>query len=360
MRRYLSLLAIALFVLSAASVVADEAVLIDFTTLKADILPVKDAATGNDVMTQNRATMMDFSKLAGASYTDDQKKAMRTSLALANWEVVLASSSRSITNQSLSLTAAVPKKGTDGKEIATVLGIRVHFPVEQFNSWARVKPPFEIPAFEPKADIDDQGNITAKTSTDQGDAANARMTRYEGSYDSNTRITSSYGVVKNVGIIKSVAVSIKGLNFPHGLSLVLKDQNNDEKIMFMGYLNFDGWKTLKWDNPAYISEVRNRELRLYPLYPKATPFYKFDSFIITRDADHEGGDFVTYVENVKILYDKAVLEPVNDIDDEGVWGIIQTREDARKKVEANRFGHQQVLRYLETLKREGKTTFTGE
>jgi len=360
MRRYLSLLAIALFVVSAASIVADEAVLIDFTNLKADIVPQKDPATDKDVMTQNRATMMDFSTLAGASYTADQKKAMRTSLALANWDVVLASSSRTTANTRLSMTAAVPVKGTDGKETGTVLGVRIHFPVESFNSWARVSPPFEIPAFEPKATIGDDGAITKKEASTSDDAVNARMSRFEGSYDANARIYNALGVVKNVGIIKTVAVTVKGLNFPHGLSVVLKDNDNVEKTMFMGYLNFDGWKTLKWDNPAYITEVRNRELRLYPLYPRATPFIKFDSFLLTRDADHEGGDFVTYIQNVKLLYDKAVLEPVMDIDDESVWGIIQTREDQRKKAEAGRFGNRQVLRYLETLKKENKTSFTTE
>ena len=48
--------------------------------------------------------MMDFSGTAGASYTDDQKKAMRTSLAIRNWDVVLASSSRDNLNQTLSMT----------------------------------------------------------------------------------------------------------------------------------------------------------------------------------------------------------------------------------------------------------------
>jgi hypothetical protein len=67
-----------------------------------------------------------------------------------------------------------------------------------------------------------------------------------------------------------LAVNVKGLNFPHGLSVILKDHNGNEKLMFMGYLNFDGWRELRWDNPQYISDVRNRELRIDPLYPKAS------------------------------------------------------------------------------------------
>jgi hypothetical protein len=124
----------------------------------------------------------------------------------------------------------------------------------------------------------------------------------------------------------------------------------------MGYLNFDGWKTLSWNNPQYIADVRNRELRVFPLYPKSVPFVKFDGFIITRDAATEGGDFVTYFKDVKIQYDRAVLDVGTDIDDESVWGIIQNKEDARKAAESKRFGAMQVLRYLERQKQDTTAT----
>ena len=106
---------------------------------------------------ENGATMMDFSGVAGASYTDDQKKQMRISLAIPNWDVILASSSRSILNQALSKTAEVPVQGNGQFAGKTVFGVRIHFPTEAYNSWARVRPPYEIPAFEPKAVADSSG-----------------------------------------------------------------------------------------------------------------------------------------------------------------------------------------------------------
>jgi hypothetical protein len=356
MRRQVIVFALALILVGAFSAIsADEAVLIDFSTLKADIVadPVNQGK-----FTENRATMMDFSGTAGASYTEDQKKQMRTSLAIRNWDVVLASSSRSNLNQALSLTAEAPvDKSAKKYADQSVMGIRVHFPVADYNSWAKIAPPFEIPAFEPKATIDDQGVITE--AKDKGsDPANSRLTRFEGSYDANTKITTALGVVKNVGVIKSLAVTVKGLNFPHGLSVVLKDSDGNEQNIFLGYLNFDGWKEIRWDNPAYVQDVRNRELRVFPLYPKTTPLVKFDGFVITRDAAHDGGDFVAYVKDVKILYDKAVLEPVQDIDDETLWGIVGKKETERKSIESKRFGAQQVLRYLEKTKQESKSDFT--
>jgi hypothetical protein len=358
MRRQIIVVALALLFVGAVAVSADEAVLIDFSLLKADLAD----PTNQGVLSNNKATMMDFSSVAGASYTDAQKQQMRVSLAIPNWDIVLASSSRTILNQTLSHTAEaqIPQEASQfaGK---TVFGIRVHFPTESYNSWARVTPPFEIPAFEPKATVDDQGNITPVAKQAASSDPNSTMTRFEGSYDPNTKIVTALGIVKNVGVIKTVAVTIRGKNFPHGLSLVLKDADGNEKVIFMGYLNFDGWKELRWDNPQYVTDVRNRELRIFPLYPKTVPFVKFDGFLITRDGANEGGDFITYIKDVKILYDKAVLvDSTKDIEDESVWGIVAQKEAARKLSESRRFGHDQVMRYLERQKQENKTDFASD
>ncbi len=332
MKRTFILVAIAL--LAVGAVFAEEAVLIDFSKLAADIVPNQD-----NVPTQNRASMMDYSNVAGASYTADQKAVMKTSLALANWDVVLASSSRTVTNQSKSYTLAA-----DSKKYGKVLGVRVHFPLETFNSWARIQPPFEIPAFEPLSQVADDGTVQPPTAEEKAN----KVTRFE----------NGLGVVKNVGVIKSVAVDAYGLNFPHALSAILVDAEGNETPIFMGYLNYDGWGELRWDNPNYVSEVRNRELRIYPLYPKATPFVKFGGFVIQRDAANEGGDFVAYFKDVKVIYDLAVIDTERDVDDEGLWNIVKDRENARKNAEMNRFGDAQVNRYLEQQKKATETSFT--
>jgi len=332
MKRMLILLAIVLF--SVGIVFAEEAVLIDFSKLAADILP-----NDSDVNTQNRATIMDYANVAGASFTDEQKSVMKTSLAIANWDILLASSSRFVENVTYSYTREAPSR-----QFGTVMGVRIHFPVEPYNSWAVIRPPFEIPAFEPQANIDDDGNVEPA----EGEDGITSISRFE----------DGFGVIKNVGTIKSLAVNVYGLNFPHGLFSILIDSRGTSKEMFMGYLTFDGWGELRWDNPGYIHEVRNRELRIYPLYPTSTPFIKFGGFRIARDAAKEGGDFITYFKDVKVIYDKAVLDTDRDIDDEALWSIIQDRETARKIWEMERFGQNQVLRYLEQEKKAVESTFT--
>jgi len=288
--------------------------------------------------------MMDYSHVAGGSFTTQQRAVMRTSLAIENWEVVLASSSRTVDNITLSYTREAPSR-----QYGTVMGVRVRFPVEPHNSWAIIKPPFEIPAFEPMADIDEDGNIYAI----EGNDGITGRSRFEAQEDGEP----AFGVIKNVGVIKSVAVNVYGLNFPHGLTTILIDSQGNERNVFMGYLLFDGWGELIWNNPAYVQEVRNRDIRLYPLYPTSTPFIKFGGFMVQRDAAKAGGDFITYFKDVKVIYDLAVLDTDRDIDDEALWHIIQDRETARKVWEMERFGQNQVLRYLEQQKQATELPF---
>jgi hypothetical protein len=139
---------------------------------------------------------------------------------------------------------------------------------------------------------------------------------------------------------------------------VLIDSAGVEKTIFMGYLEFDGWADLTWNNPAYVVQVRNRELKLYPLYPNTTPFIKFGGFLIKRDADRGGGDCIVYFRDVKMIYDKAVLDTDRDIDDEGLWKIIRTREEAKKKWEMEQFGQSQILRYIDQQKQATENSFT--
>jgi hypothetical protein len=199
------------------------------------------------------------------------------------------------------------------------------------------------------ATISDDGTITPE----QGNDGITSRSRFE----SQGSGEPAYGVIKNVGVIRSIAVNVYGLNFPHGLSTIIIDDQGNNRNIFMGYLQFDGWGELIWNNPAYVQEVRNRDIRLYPLYPTTTPFIKFGGFLIQRDAAKQGGDFITYFKDVRVIYDLAVLDTERDIDDEALWHIIQDRETARKVWEMERFGQNQVLRYLEQQRQATELPF---
>ena len=306
MKRFAVLLCL-LMVVSGMMISAEESVLIDFASLTAD------TETG-----ENEATMIDFSDKAGTSFTDEEKSKMKTSLAIENWDVQLSSSSRTVVNQRYSLAKEAPVKETARRYAGeTIMGVRVHFPEEMYNAYALIKPPFEIPAY---------------FTPEEPDKFN------------------EFGVLKNVGVIKSISMNVLGKNFPHRIGVILKDANNMEQTIIINNLEFDGWKTLTWNNPNYISDVRNREIKKYPLYPKNAPNYKLSGIVVFRDGMHEGGDFVTYIKDINMVYDLAVLSLESDVDDESLWGILQERETARRTAEFERLGNVQVLRYLEEQK----------
>ena len=340
MKRTFSILAAAML-LAGASAFAEQATVIDFTLLKADC-----CANDNGEPMENSRTVMDFSTAAGATFTEDQKELMKTSLALPQWEVSLNSSARTVQSLSLSTVVAAPVKEDANVPFAgsVVMGVRVNFPEWNSNAHAYIRPPFEIPAYEPLASADENG--VRQEPTDEEKASG------------KTLFEDGYGVVKNVGTVKSIKVTTMGMNYPEGLYVLLKDTDGVERRYFMGYLGFDGWKELVWNNPQYITEIRNREIRIYPIYPRGLPFVKFTGFQITRDAADIGGNYIGYFKDVKIIYDKALLTTDRDIADEDLWGIINKKESARQAGEMERFGNKQVNRFLESAKKATEDKFT--
>lgn len=325
MKRFFILITMVLFFIGSMSF-ADESILIDFSLLAADY--------PGDNPEENVRTMIDYSDNAGTSFADDEKAMMVTSLALANWEVVLASSSRRLRNMADSFTKEVTTEAT-AKQYPNekILGVRVNFPDGAFNSHATIIPPFEIPAYMQKTTLGADGILVVDETDRNGD-----------------KFIDGYGVVKNVGILESVSLNMYGSNFPQGIEIILKDQNNEEKAISLQSMEFDGWKTLTWKNPNYVYEVRNREVNKNPLYPSATPMVKLVGIRIAKDASQAGGDIISYFKNIIITFDKAVLEVERDIDEEAVWGILQAREERKRAAEFERLGQDQVLRYIEQKK----------
>lgn len=330
MKRIAILLVVAL--VSSVAMFADEAPLIDFTKLVAD--------SPSDKPIENTATLTDYSIVAGSSFSDAEKAQMRTSLAIQNWEIKLNSSANSVMAAGYSYARATKVKDTAQKYAKeTVLGIRVKFPTEPYNAYADIKPPFTIPAYADKTTVGSDGKFTVAPA-DVGKGA-----KFDG-----------FGVVKNVGVLKSISVNVFGLNFPETLTIITKDQNNQTQEFLMGSLMFDGWRTLSWQNPNYITDVRNREIHTYPLYPNSMPNLKLEAFRVYKDSTIAGDDFIGYIRDVSIVFDKAVLSLDRDIDDEATWGILQTREADRRTAELKRMGDLQVQRYLEKRKMDNGAT----
>jgi len=346
-------LSAAAMMLVGASAFAKESTLIDFSLLDADITVKMSDNDAGDKPNENKRTVMDYSIAAGATYDQSQRDLMKTSLFIDEWEVELNASAQNPTSKALSQVKAAPVRENAKVPFAgkKVMGVRVLFPSLAANANAKIVPPFSIPAYAELATADENGDRQPQTDEERASG----RTLFEADSDD----TPAYGVVKNVGTIKSIAVTTLGMNFPHGLYVLLTDNDNIERRYFMGYLGFDGWKTLTWNNPDYISEVRTREVRVYSIYPRGLPFVKFEGFQVTRDAAHAGDDFIAYFKDVKVIYDKAELTTERDIADEDLWGIVTKKEKARQNAEMTKFGNKQVNRYIERSKMATEESFTS-
>ncbi len=326
MKRIFILLVIAMM---ATAAFAEQATLIDFS------LFVADTTVGDTP--QHEATLVDFAEVAGASFTAEERNLMKSSLFVENWEVDLNSSAQTALSMSNSkIRAATVREGAEKFGGQTVLGARIQFPTEPYNAWAVIHPPFEIQAYANPSMMDENGRVV-----DDEDAIADDPSLIGGKFE------NGLGVIKNVGVIKQIGLNVYGLNFPYSLSVILQDENNEQEEIIMGYLDFDGWRTLIWDNPNYIEDVRDRELRSYPLYPNLEAMRKLIGFRVYRDSATVGGDFVTYLKDVTVVFDEARLELESDIDHDALWQILSVREEDRRRAELNRLGNQQVLRFVE-------------
>ncbi|MFP4644229.1 MAG: flagellar filament outer layer protein FlaA [Spirochaetales bacterium] len=281
----------------------EETTMIDFGQLVPD---------SDDFPGEHEQTLVDYSDVPIPGLSEEDQEELRTSLAIENWQVRLNSSANSVANRTSSFVQ-LAEVNDDAERFAgeAVLGARVRFPESAYNAYATIRPPFEIPGFDEER-------------------------RFDG-----------YGVVRNIGAIRQIRVNMYGLNFPHRLSIMLVDENNNRQEIMLGNLEFDGWNTLVWDNPNYVEDVRDRELEVMPRYPFSEPIQKLDGLRVYRDSEQVGGDFVTYVKDVNIVYDLAQPDSEPDISHEEVWGILEERERQRRQTELSRVGRVQALRALE-------------
>lgn len=315
MKRILALSGITMF-FAMSFIHAEEAILIDFSNL----------ATGDDG--EHTETSFDYSPWAGDGYTDEEKAMMKTSYAIKNWVVALNSSARSSVADRLTTVRSVDSafRGT------TVAGVRVHFPSSgSSNANATMRPPYPVPAMAPNLLLNNEADLEAEP---------------RNYFDDNPYVNR--GLLNNVGVIKMVEMNVRGLNFPHSVSVLLERIGGRVEEIPMGSLDFDGWKTLTWTNPSYAFEVRQRDLRRMPLYPYTVPYVKLNGIRFHRSGQHDGGDFIAYVQNVTLVYDKAVRDDVPvDIDDEAIWHILRSRELARMRLELRTLGERLVYEFTQ-------------
>lgn len=232
-----------------------------------------------------------------------------------NWVVWLNESARLTENRRNSYVTNTESQGNGGTwEAGNVLGVRVHFPIAAWNSYALVKPGYELEMY-----------------------GGAEGTKY----------TEGKGVIHNVGEIRSVSSWVYGRNYLIAYFVNIQNELGELKSYPMGNVYFSGWRQLRWENSEYLANVRDRVLIREPLYPKMMPSIKLDALGFYRTKDTRGGDFIVYVKDIMVEHDLAVVDFEEDIDDEGTWQLIKTENERRQAIEAAKMREFNELRDLE-------------
>ena len=238
-----------------------------------------------------------------------------------NWVLDLNSSADFAANKQLTYAKNVVDKGG-----ANNIGVRINFPEYPNNSFASLTPPLPF-VFE----LSQQDN--------------------------------SIGVVNNVGAVRRIIAKVGGRGFPHVLFVDLQDINFKVTSHKLGPLNFYGWREMNWDNKEILNDLNDRDDSDLsdPIYPRILPSVKLNSIKFFRDGENQGGNFVSYIGWVKIIYNKAVaLEVIeneflkpdsNDfIEDEDVWRIQSERFNSVNVSYDSLFENFKLLRRIQQIK----------
>lgn len=146
------------------------------------------------------------------------------------------------------------------------------------------------------------------------------------------------GFIENVGVIKSIEITVEGINRCDQVYLYLSRSLTDrvgQRIQFRGDLQFIGESKLRWDNPNYITDPGKRENTPGPAYGnEASNLYIRAIEVRTTLNDKVKSPYsVIYIKDIKVIYDldktPEELEVIKE--SEEIWGINnELRESAKE------------------------------
>ena len=235
------------------------------------------------------------------------------SLSISNhWEIKLSGySDNALSRKSSDLLVAPVEFGKIDKDFQDIynaqaykttfdkaLGIRIYYEYSHGNDWAQIKTKTPIDPFYSKA---------------------------------------GEGILRNVGPIKSISLWVCGRNYKNTIEVRMTDHQGRYKSINFGHLFFRGWRKITWVNPNFIKDLSKRDIIKEHMYPQFTSYLKFDSIVVYKSPQESGGDFITYVKDIRIEYEPAIIQYEKAVDDETVWGIQgQKAREMKEKQDRNK------------------------
>ena len=115
------------------------------------------------------------------------------------------------------------------------------------------------------------------------------------------RLPAGAGRINNAGVLKSISLTLYCGGAPASVSVMLINQDKEEHIFSLGYLDFSGFRKLTWVNPLYGEEVRKRETGRQETDPDSLPYYQLKALLV-RNEKSQPWFYPQYRENYKYRY----------------------------------------------------------
>lgn len=146
------------------------------------------------------------------------------------------------------------------------------------------------------------------------------------------------GFVENVGEIKSIQMTVEGINKADEVTIYLSRSLNDKvgkPYKFKKNIKFIGDGELIWENPAYISDPKKRDATPGPAYGNEVSNLYIRSIEIRTECNWPIS--LAYIKNVKVIYDldKTPEELEKIKESEEIWGINNSLNEEIKERELN-------------------------
>ncbi|WGK68092.1 flagellar filament outer layer protein FlaA [Candidatus Haliotispira prima] len=270
---------------------------------------------------------------------------MKLSLALDRWQVKLSSSSTNLSTKKSSEVVAYNVKDSSSRFAGEQI-MAVHFSLPNLlvNSKAWVSPEFAIPAYSVDLSGVAKEDVNAKLQEDVRRPASERMGQF-----------LNKGVLRNVGPIRSITVTVYGRRFPMNLFVEADHTDVGRRSYPFGSLEFSGWQDLVWTNSNYIVDVRKRKYNTSPEYPRGMPSMILRSLRLDRPiraANESSSEVVFYIKQISVTYDNATPETFDtEIDDEHIWQLNTVDSQRHSYNQALNSRMNAVDRYMELQER---------
>lgn len=112
------------------------------------------------------------------------------------------------------------------------------------------------------------------------------------------------------GLVKVVSVWVAGRNVPHKLSLVVRDQKGRLSKLYMGLLNFSGWKQLSVAIPSKVDQKSSLSTKVG---------LQIIGFEIDTNLDDSRGTYYVYFDDMRAWVDFSAFEVAENDDPIDAW-----------------------------------------